>query len=751
MGRKKIDIEPITNDRNKTVTFLKRKQGLFKKAFELSILCSVDIQVVILGSNRQFYEYTTVDPNEFNKVYYKDNMIHNIQTPFDYDENYSLRDTIDLNDTTRYKGPWNPNGKTSHKRTHSGRLVYTEDDASLQSGEKHHSKSGSNVDLEDIFEQEQINSRKRQKSLASDSDNVKKHLQLSKGVTTESILSLDKNSAKNKQHDDNEQEEDEEDDAFDSRLTNNHISAKKRRANNSNLLTRTNSGTDLVGKGNSYMFPTPLANSNLQPVNTSSVPQNKPNIVANNFSKLPTLDTHRIGRSSQQLSAERNTDNASSKNVNIESMGNSSAGGSMQINSQSDFTNKETEKEKNDNESDNENLITPTSANSLSGLTFEPNLFTPNVSRMNLQQPPQQIRHSPQVQQESFSRRPRLRVEIPKTNKEILTRQQEQMNQRNSNPSNIIPLSARGIGATTPGPLSANLFSNMQFQSATGMLSSMANQLNTPNLNMFINVGDKSAHTSNPNNPAQRVSYFEDAAQVHQNLQAKAKYRRPSESDFFSNTPTGKKPTRPSMQSPTFNSFLENGLIMSPDGTTNNKLNFKRGMYQQNYQQQPGDIGPLTAMGFGPMTALDMLNNQDYNQPNSPNSVPAGGIQSAQSMITPTNLGGRSNTTGAITRLSSSNQLARRGTSNVGPDKDGLNKVFPQLQRQKRQILKESSNDDVSSENNREEDDDVVPVSDKPADIEKMERGIAVNEEPKPDEGFLIHAEEDDVLKWDDK
>ncbi|CAI8504312.1 unnamed protein product [Hanseniaspora opuntiae] len=96
MGRKKIDIEPITNDRNKTVTFLKRKQGLFKKAFELSVLCSVDIQVVILGSNRQFYEYTTVDPEEMNKVYYKDNMIHNIQTPKDYDSKLQMNETIDL-------------------------------------------------------------------------------------------------------------------------------------------------------------------------------------------------------------------------------------------------------------------------------------------------------------------------------------------------------------------------------------------------------------------------------------------------------------------------------------------------------------------------------------------------------------------------------------------------------------------------------------------------------------------------------
>ena len=34
MGRKKIIIEPIREDRNRQVTFMKRKQGLLKKAME---------------------------------------------------------------------------------------------------------------------------------------------------------------------------------------------------------------------------------------------------------------------------------------------------------------------------------------------------------------------------------------------------------------------------------------------------------------------------------------------------------------------------------------------------------------------------------------------------------------------------------------------------------------------------------------------------------------------------------------------
>ena len=45
-------------------TFLKRKGGLFKKAHELSVLCSVEVAVVIFGHNKKLYEYSSGDINE---------------------------------------------------------------------------------------------------------------------------------------------------------------------------------------------------------------------------------------------------------------------------------------------------------------------------------------------------------------------------------------------------------------------------------------------------------------------------------------------------------------------------------------------------------------------------------------------------------------------------------------------------------------------------------------------------------------
>ncbi|KAI0698359.1 hypothetical protein BC835DRAFT_1249064, partial [Cytidiella melzeri] len=65
MGRRKIEIQPITHERNRAVTFLKRKNGLFKKAYELGVLCSVDVAVIIFeerpGHQVKLYQYCSGD------------------------------------------------------------------------------------------------------------------------------------------------------------------------------------------------------------------------------------------------------------------------------------------------------------------------------------------------------------------------------------------------------------------------------------------------------------------------------------------------------------------------------------------------------------------------------------------------------------------------------------------------------------------------------------------------------------------
>lgn len=65
MGRKKIKIEPIEGDRNRSATYLKRKYGLFKKAYELSVLTDSDIAVIVFGRNGKLAEFCSGDMNDF--------------------------------------------------------------------------------------------------------------------------------------------------------------------------------------------------------------------------------------------------------------------------------------------------------------------------------------------------------------------------------------------------------------------------------------------------------------------------------------------------------------------------------------------------------------------------------------------------------------------------------------------------------------------------------------------------------------
>ena len=59
MGRRKIDIVRIDNERHRQITFTKRKSGLIKKATELSILCDAQVGVIIFGSNHKMSIYSS--------------------------------------------------------------------------------------------------------------------------------------------------------------------------------------------------------------------------------------------------------------------------------------------------------------------------------------------------------------------------------------------------------------------------------------------------------------------------------------------------------------------------------------------------------------------------------------------------------------------------------------------------------------------------------------------------------------------
>merc|ERR1712022_106261 len=63
MGRRKIEMEYLVDDRVRKVTFCKRKGGLFKKADDLSKLTGVEVAVLIVGEGTKTNNFATTDLN----------------------------------------------------------------------------------------------------------------------------------------------------------------------------------------------------------------------------------------------------------------------------------------------------------------------------------------------------------------------------------------------------------------------------------------------------------------------------------------------------------------------------------------------------------------------------------------------------------------------------------------------------------------------------------------------------------------
>ncbi|XP_022155416.1 MADS-box protein FLOWERING LOCUS C-like isoform X2 [Momordica charantia] len=57
MGRKKIEVKRIEDSCNRHVTFCKRRSGLIKKARELSVLCDVELGLLIFTNRGRLYEF----------------------------------------------------------------------------------------------------------------------------------------------------------------------------------------------------------------------------------------------------------------------------------------------------------------------------------------------------------------------------------------------------------------------------------------------------------------------------------------------------------------------------------------------------------------------------------------------------------------------------------------------------------------------------------------------------------------------
>ncbi|XP_028856958.1 myocyte-specific enhancer factor 2B [Denticeps clupeoides] len=92
MGRKKIQISRIMDQRNRQVTFTKRKFGLMKKAYELSVLCDCEIALIIFNSTNRLFQYASTDMDKVLLKY------------TEYSEPHESRTNTDILETLRRKG-----------------------------------------------------------------------------------------------------------------------------------------------------------------------------------------------------------------------------------------------------------------------------------------------------------------------------------------------------------------------------------------------------------------------------------------------------------------------------------------------------------------------------------------------------------------------------------------------------------------------------------------------------------------------
>ncbi|XP_060173126.1 MADS-box protein SOC1-like [Lycium barbarum] len=59
MVRGKTELKRIENATSRQVTFSKRRSGLLKKAFELSVLCDAEVSLIVFSQNGKLYEFSS--------------------------------------------------------------------------------------------------------------------------------------------------------------------------------------------------------------------------------------------------------------------------------------------------------------------------------------------------------------------------------------------------------------------------------------------------------------------------------------------------------------------------------------------------------------------------------------------------------------------------------------------------------------------------------------------------------------------
>nr|UZC49307.1 AGAMOUS-like protein [Pericallis cruenta] len=107
MGRGKIEIKKIENNTNRQVTFCKRRNGLFKKAYELSLLCDAEVACIVFSTRGRVYEFannhmkSTIDKYKMATSNAPNtNSVQEINAQFYQQESKKLRQQIQMRQST---------------------------------------------------------------------------------------------------------------------------------------------------------------------------------------------------------------------------------------------------------------------------------------------------------------------------------------------------------------------------------------------------------------------------------------------------------------------------------------------------------------------------------------------------------------------------------------------------------------------------------------------------------------------------
>nr|AXY87455.1 MADS-box protein-like protein [Cymbidium goeringii] len=102
MGRGRVELRRIENKINRQVTFAKRRNGLLKKAYELSVLCDAEVALIVFSNRGRLFEFCSSSSmaktlERYQKCSYNasDSMVPSKDTQHSYQEYLKLKAKVE--------------------------------------------------------------------------------------------------------------------------------------------------------------------------------------------------------------------------------------------------------------------------------------------------------------------------------------------------------------------------------------------------------------------------------------------------------------------------------------------------------------------------------------------------------------------------------------------------------------------------------------------------------------------------------